>query len=304
LILKAFAKLNLTLEILGRTSTRHLVASVFQSVSLADELVFSPRKDGNVKVEWETPPSFPIQDNILERTLRSVQKMEQISTGMQVRVMKRIPIGGGMGGGSADAAAAIHAISTLWNIHKSPEEWRNIARQMGADVPFFLSGGGTRLLYDKVDPEQTSPSPPPHSSFSPLPPLQRLHFVAVYPGFPSLTQYAFQQWDALGIPTDGTRTQKVVNLLKEGKEEESALVMSNAFEETLFHLFPLLKSLKERMLEGDSQPLNVLFTGSGSCLYAIFAEEEKARAVARCWRSLLPGQVFYIRPVPYAIQEA
>ncbi len=307
---RAFAKLNLTLEILGRSSSRHRVASIFQSVSLADELIFSARKDERVEVEWEAPPSFPIQDNLIERTLRMVQKMEQISAGMQVRVRKRIPIGGGMGGGSSDAAACIPAISVLWGIHKSPKEWMNIAWQLGADVPFFLSGGGTRLLYETTDEEQGNPSQIPdpalpvlHSPFTPLPPLQRLHFVAVYPGFPSFTKSAYEEWDTLSRPTDGIRTQKVANLLKQGKEEEAAQEMCNGFQETLFHLFPGLKSLKERMLESEPRPLNVLFTGSGSCLYAIFDEEEKARASVRRWRSFLPAQVFYLRPVPQTLSS-
>jgi 4-diphosphocytidyl-2-C-methyl-D-erythritol kinase len=143
---RAFAKINLDLRILGvHADGYHELRTTFQSLALHDVLTFAPAR-GRLVVETDDP-ACPAHGNIVERAASALWRAAGRSgspAGLRVRIDKRIPIAAGLGGGSADAAAALRAIARLWRISLTGKELQTIAASLGADVPFFLEGGTAR----------------------------------------------------------------------------------------------------------------------------------------------------------------
>jgi 4-diphosphocytidyl-2-C-methyl-D-erythritol kinase len=144
------AKLNLFLHITGRRPDGyHLLQSVFMLIDWCDTLHFELRSDGHITREDFTddqqikaahPESLPA-DDLTVRAAKALQKACATSLGVHIGLNKRIPSQAGMGGGSSDAASCLLALQRLWGVSLPPAELQNLALSLGADVPFFLSGG-------------------------------------------------------------------------------------------------------------------------------------------------------------------
>jgi 4-diphosphocytidyl-2-C-methyl-D-erythritol kinase len=134
------AKLNLFLHVVGRRADGyHLLQTVFRLIDLVDWLEFVPRDDGAVKLA-EYLPGVPDDADLTVRAARLLQAAAAVRSGVTIRVVKHIPIGGGLGGGSSDAATTLIALDELWGTRLSRATLAELAVQLGADVPFFLLG--------------------------------------------------------------------------------------------------------------------------------------------------------------------
>ena len=134
------AKLNLFLHIVGRRADGyHLLQTVFQFVDLCDTLHLTPRADGELHLL--TPlPGVPPQQDLCVRAARALQAHSGCRQGADIALTKRIPMGGGLGGGSSDAATVLLALNRLWGLHLPREELAGIGLALGADVPVFIGG--------------------------------------------------------------------------------------------------------------------------------------------------------------------
>ncbi len=138
--LPAPAKLNLMLQVTGRRADGyHLLQSVFQFVDLCDWLEFEPRADGRIHRHDGNSPVAPA-DDILLRAAALLQARHAVAEGVGIRIDKRIPVGGGLGGGSSDAASCLLALNQLWGLGLSLEQLAGIGLELGADVPVFVLG--------------------------------------------------------------------------------------------------------------------------------------------------------------------
>src|SRR5438034_4818861 len=141
---KAFAKINLTLRVLGvRADGYHDLRTMFQSVSLHDTLTFCSAR-GAFGIECDDPGCPTDRTNLVWRAAEAVWRAaghRGRPTDVQVRIVKRIPLQAGLGGGSSDAAATIRGLASLWHVDLASGGLHAIARTLGADVPFFLKGG-------------------------------------------------------------------------------------------------------------------------------------------------------------------
>jgi len=134
------AKLNLFLHIVGRRADGyHLLQTVFQFLSVGDELAFTLRDDGRVQRLGEVPGVAPEADLVV-RAARVLQQHASIYQGVDIHVSKRLPMGGGLGGGSSDAATTLVALNQLWGIGYSDERLAELGLRLGADVPVFVRG--------------------------------------------------------------------------------------------------------------------------------------------------------------------
>ena len=134
------AKLNLFLHVVGRRADGyHLLQTVFRLIDLVDWIEFSPREDSAIRLA-EPLPGVPEDADLTVRAARLLQEAGAVRTGVTIRVAKRIPIGGGLGGGSSDAATTLIALNELWDAGLSRAELSALAVRLGADVPFFLLG--------------------------------------------------------------------------------------------------------------------------------------------------------------------
>ena len=140
---EAFAKTNLSLRVIGRRPDGfHELDTVFQTLDLTDEIEASD--SGEISLECDDP-GIPLgEENLVVRSARALAKAFRVGRGARIRLRKRIPAGGGLGGGSSDAALTLMLLSRLWELAPPEEDLARIAAEIGSDVPFFLLGGTAR----------------------------------------------------------------------------------------------------------------------------------------------------------------
>ncbi|MFI5197138.1 MAG: 4-(cytidine 5'-diphospho)-2-C-methyl-D-erythritol kinase [Thermoanaerobaculia bacterium] len=145
LTVDAFAKVNRSLRVLGkRPDGYHEIDTIFQTVDLTDRMDFLEREDDKVQLSIEGA-SLPVsEENLVLRAARALLAKAGVTRGADIHLSKKIPIGGGLGGGSSNAAATLRALTTLWKLPLSDGDLHALAAAIGSDVPFFLAGGRAR----------------------------------------------------------------------------------------------------------------------------------------------------------------
>lgn len=265
--LEARAKINLTLEILGkRPDGYHELRTVFQTLRLSDELVFLSAPE-TLEIECSSPWVPQGEENLIYRAASALARYAKRSFGAKILLKKRIPVGAGLGGGSADAAAALVGLSRLWGLDLSMEELLKVACDIGADVAFALLGG-TALGEGRGE------------ILTPLPALAEFWTVIVQPDFQILAHDAYGLWDRRASTSGGEASQRMIEAITNGDLRAIASCLHNDFEETLFPIYPDLARIKEALLGCGC--LGALLCGSGSCVFGIaesFGEIKRIAAI-------------------------
>lgn len=250
--LPSFAKINLTLRILGRRPDGyHEVATVLQSISLCDELVFAARADDRIVLTCDDP-SIPVDEtNLVVKAALALQERN----GVEIKLLKKIPAKGGLGGGSSNAAVTLLALNRLWHLNLADKDLRQIAAQLGADVPFFLSGGTALGRGIGVQLEEMREAP-----------KQRLLIVTPNASVATATAYA-----ALNAPS--LTSSDSVSILSSSftepfSRDSSQWPLHNDFEGVIFEREPEIRRAKEALLAAGAE--NALLAGSGSSVFGIF----------------------------------
>jgi 4-diphosphocytidyl-2-C-methyl-D-erythritol kinase len=277
LTLPSFAKINWTLEILGkRPDGYHELRTLLQTVDLADTLHF--RQGGAGTVLTCDHPDVPLgEENLISRAVSLFREAVGVQEGLQIEIEKRIPMAGGLGGGSSNAAVTLLALQSLWEISLPPRELFRLASQLGADVPFFLLGG-TALGVGRGDevypmPELSAPLLLLVNVGLPVPTREvygSLPSELTMPGPISMMPLSFEV--AYGL--EGTLRDE-----SPGSKKRVARWLYNDLERAVFPRFPRLREVKESLLTCGAS--GALLSGSGSSLVAIFdnnpAREEAIR---------------------------
>src|SRR5437867_9193983 len=168
----AHAKINLFLRILAREATGfHQIETAFALLELADELHVSRTASG-VTLEVSGPDLGPADENLAVRAARAVLDATGNRFGVAITLTKRIPVRAGLGGGSSDGAAALHAVNALAGNAVPRHEVLHFAARLGADVPFFASGAPLAVAWSRGERQFRSPAPPPLPALIALPPVQ------------------------------------------------------------------------------------------------------------------------------------
>ncbi|HEX2148602.1 MAG TPA: 4-(cytidine 5'-diphospho)-2-C-methyl-D-erythritol kinase [Actinomycetota bacterium] len=269
------AKVNLWLAIVGRRPDGyHELESVMQSISLADTLTIEPAVHSEVVIRWAEGLQGPVPaaPDIVQRTVAAARL--KCSERPSITVEKRIPVGAGLGGASADAAAALVGLTRL----EGPEcagslDVDVLARQLGADVPFCLRGG-VALATGVGD------------RLSPVPSPATLWWVIGISEAALSTVKVYQHYDEM-VPTGGRPSGNgqpagsaaaLLNALAAGDVPAIASNLANDLEIAAFDLMPELRDLKRKLLECGA--LGAIMTGSGSAIIGLCSDEEHARRVA------------------------
>jgi 4-diphosphocytidyl-2-C-methyl-D-erythritol kinase len=135
------AKVNLFLHVVGRRPDGyHLIQSAMQLIDLADELTITTRSDGAIE-RADGPADIPVDHDLAIRAARLLQSAAGTTLGATIAVAKKIPVGGGLGGGSSDAATTLLALNRLWGLDWTRARLAKLGLALGADVPFFIGGG-------------------------------------------------------------------------------------------------------------------------------------------------------------------
>ena len=281
LCLKAHAKINWTLDIHGtREDGYHLMEMLMQSVDMhdtlwleeADTLMLENAADETGAPVQKAPDALGSeavtfdQRNLVYRAAKLLQNRYQVKGGARMRLLKKIPSGAGMGGGSADAAAALRGLNTLWKLNLPEEELLSLGLSLGADVPFMLTGG---LAHVSGIGEIIHPlSPAPEIWLVMLQPCGGLSTREVFTAFDSLHP-------ALLARPDTARAQEA--LLKRDLPSLGA-AMNNVLEGVSAAARPALRKAAQALEELGA--VRGMMTGSGSVVYGVFESQEKAALAA------------------------
>lgn len=266
LTFKAPAKINLTLEVLGkRPDGFHEVRSVIQAINLCDSLVF--RLSDSIEFSSDNPDFIP-EESLVSRAAALLQQAGGCSKGARIEVSKNIPFYSGLGGDSSDAAAVLLGLNRLWQLGLLPAKLLELAPRLGSDVAFFLYGG-TALVEGRGE------------VVTPLPSLPYKWVVLLMPPLRRMEEKTRQLYGRLKPShySDGQVTDSMVAGLTRGVVTPSMLF--NTFENVAYDFFPKLKVYKKHFLKLGAD--HVHLAGSGPALFTLLEDRAKAEDLyTRC----------------------
>lgn len=261
LTVPAPAKLNLFLHITGRrTDGYHELQTLFQLLDYGDELTFTPRSDD--KIQLLNPlPGVPDSDNLIVRAALALQKTCRVKAGVDIGLIKRIPSGGGLGGGSSDAATTLLALNHLWKLHLPLSQLAAIGLPLGADIPVFIHG--QTAWAEGVGEHLTAVE------------LPQMWYLVLCPKCHVSTAEIFNHKEL----TRDTPAITIRAFLGQGGKNNCQPVVEK--------LYPEVKKARQWLDNFSSAHM----TGTGACVFARFDSEAQARAVLAakpgCWEGFV-----------------
>jgi len=273
----ARAKINLGLEVVRkRPDGYHDIRTLFQEIGLADLLEIEAALGPEIRIEGDDPSVPWDETNLVHRAARALQERVGPEQGAVLRLAKKIPAGGGLGGGSSDAAAALTGLNAVWKAGLTRDELAVLGRGLGADVPYFLHGGlclgeerGDRL-----------------TELADLPPL---FVVLALPPFPVPTALIYRSLPPDALTSD-ENDSKITRFLQTGELGS----LENRLEETIFRLFPELQVYPAQFRKNGAELS--LVTGSGSAVFGLFRDRGGAERCLADMRSR--GVAVLVETVP------
>ncbi|MEO8586737.1 MAG: 4-(cytidine 5'-diphospho)-2-C-methyl-D-erythritol kinase [Acidobacteriota bacterium] len=256
--LESFAKVNRSLRVLGkRADGYHEIDTIFQTVDLSDRMDFSQGEEDSGEVSLTIEGlSLPVtEENLILRAAAALRERCGTRRGAHIHLSKKIPIGGGLGGGSSNAAATLIGLSFLWSLPLSDADLQSIAASLGSDVPFFLVGGRARGTGRG-------------EILEPLPDGPEEWLVLVFPPFPLSTAMVYGALAAPALTDLATGTNLRGSDSGGGPDRND--------------LEPAAESLRGELRRfraalSDSGATSARLSGSGSTVFGLFGNEESAR---------------------------
>ncbi|MBL7077772.1 MAG: 4-(cytidine 5'-diphospho)-2-C-methyl-D-erythritol kinase [Kiritimatiellae bacterium] len=287
--LAAHAKINLYLEVLGkRENGYHDLRSVVVPVSLHDTIILEPADTiETVFDEVDLPPGgctcLPDSDsNLTTRAARALKEATGYPGGVRIRISKRIPLGGGLGGGSADAAAVLRGLVDLWGITLPHDELMALGASLGCDIPALLHGGA--VLMEGVG-ERVS-------SFElgyPDTPDGKWWLVIANPGFCVATADVYARHD-LSLTSEAPLYINAVSALEEGDLFSAGQGLFNSLQATVVRKYPLVGMVVDQLDQAGA--LGALMSGSGASVFGLARDEAHAESMAATVKQELDGTVW------------
>lgn len=249
---KAHAKINLTLKVLGkRADGYHELETVMQTLALHDVVTLTPRVgEITLGVKGEAPAG---KDNLVYRAAELLQQYTGCRQGAAIVLEKNIPMAAGLAGGSADGAATLWGLNKLWNLGLKPQELLILAAQLGSDVPFCLQGG-TVLARGRGE------------KLTPLPDAPRMGVLLVKPNFGVSTAAVYQGFASVK-PTKRPDAGAMEQALFRQDPVAVAAELANDLEYVTLAMFPQLQRIKDQLHRAGAT--GVLMSGSGPTIFCL-----------------------------------
>lgn len=261
------AKINLFLDVIRkREDGYHDLGTLFQTIDAGDTVSAEVRLDGRITLCYNTPQDYPLESDLVYKAACLLQRESGCKLGADIYLKKIMPLGAGLGGGSADAAATLRLLNQLWKLKYRYDKLEELGAQLGADVPFLVRGGtafaegiGEKLTFTK--------------------PLQLQgddHLLIATPldSVPTKDAYA-------GVPKSGpVRWEQYKASFRSGKQgmEYALSNVFNGFETSVFPKHPLVEDLKKEILGLGAKV--ALMSGSGASVFGVFESRDAAKAAA------------------------
>ncbi len=254
------AKVNLLLKVTGKvTGGYHEITTLFSKITLHDRLSCRLRDDSELRLTCDDPALACSEGNLVLKAARALLESTGCEKGADLHLEKSIPISAGLGGGSSDCATSLRLLSRLWDLEISEENLFCIAKNLGADVPFFLlknanaigRGIGEKLAPVKID--------------------RPYHLLLVKPSLAISAKEAYTGSDFSFDPFE--IDEQMLADIRSGNPARLAKQMQNDLEPWALSKYPELRKLKSELENCDPAPLKVMMSGSGSTFMALFEDE-------------------------------
>ncbi|MBE5957325.1 MAG: 4-(cytidine 5'-diphospho)-2-C-methyl-D-erythritol kinase [Lachnospiraceae bacterium] len=263
LYIKAYGKINLGLDVIRkREDGYHDLDMIMQSVGVYDDIIIKDTENiGEIKVETDRFVLENNKDNLAYRAAKLLMDEFDVKAGVSIYIYKRIPVAGGMAGGSSDCAATLKGINELFELGLSEEELRERGVKLGADVPYCIMGG--TAIARGIGDELTK-----------LPPAPQCHLIIAKPPVSVSTAYVYGRIRPAEIEKRPD-IEQIANAIKDGDLKTMASLLYNVMEDVTVGDYPIIKDIEKVML--DNGALNSIMSGSGPTVFGIFDDEEKAK---------------------------
>lgn len=277
IVLNAFAKINLGLDVLGRLPNGyHNVKMVMQTVGIFDELTLEKAKE-EVTVTTDSAELPADKSNLIYKAAVLMQETYGIKEGVRIHLKKNIPIAAGMAGGSTDAAATMLGMNRLFDLERPREELMRLSVSIGADVPYCILGG--TALAEGIG-----------EILTPLAPAPACHVLVAKPDISVATKYVYEHLDAAG-ELQHPDIDGMVAAIEKGSLPGILERLGNVLESVTVPAYPVIDTIKRRMLTLGAA--GSLMSGSGPTVFGIFPNEAAAvHAQRQLEKEALAKQLF------------
>lgn len=266
--LPCFAKINLSLRVLGRrVDGYHEIVTLLQTVSLRDDLHLAAREDEQILLTCLAPAVPTDETNLILRAARKLSARYHVRRGAAIFLEKRIPVFGGLGGASANAAMTLLGLVRLWELDLSLAELIEIGSELGADVPFFFFGGRALATGTGTEIRPVADGAP-------------LELLIVTPNRGVSTAAAYAALNASALTTPDPTSILTGSFVEEFLTDSDQWPLRNDFESVIFEKEPEVFRVQKALLRAGAE--RVLLAGSGSSVFGIFdCVEAQQRALGK-----------------------
>jgi len=261
--LPAFAKINLSLRIRNRRSDGyHDLDTIFQTISLCDTIKIGAVDNSEIALSCDDRQLPVDSENLIVRAARALQDRFSMKKGARIRLEKRIPSRAGLGGGSSDAAVTLLALARFWGTPATRQDLIEIGAELGADVPFFFTGGMARGtgIGERVEPL----SDMPERSLLIIKPVANIN-----------TADAYKVFDERCLTTGNSKSILSGSQPTDVFDNKTLASLNNDFEQVVFELQPEIAMAKAALMGAGAQA--AMLAGSGSAVFGIFDSEDAQR---------------------------
>ncbi len=252
---RAPAKINIALHILGlREDGYHELDSVVAKVTLYDELLFRPRQDGEIRLTCSGYDCGGVEDNLV---LRAAKLLLENRLGVDIELIKRIPAGAGLGGGSSDAATTLMALNRLWELNLTDEHLTDLAASLGSDVPLFLSAPAVRMTGrgEIIEPTKVHP----------------FGAILYLPDLYCPTAKVYAAYQKIRNPQSTIRNPQLDEIPSRWQDK-----VFNDLESAAMKVCPTLADISSNLADETHLPVHI--TGSGSAMFIICDDANEAES--------------------------
>lgn len=266
IILKGRAKINLTLDVVGkRENGYHDLEMIMQTINLYDTIFIRKTKVPGVRLTSNYSWLPTNEKNIAYRAATLFFEESGIKGGVAIEITKRIPVAAGLAGGSTDAAATLVGLNKLYGTHFSKEKLMEMGLKLGADVPFCIARG--TMLAEGIGEVLTK-----------LPPMPHTYLVLVKPPVSASTANVYKNLNLNNIKVH-PKTSVVIQALEQGNMLEVAENMANVLEEVTIPMYPEIEDVKRLLIKYGAK--GAMMSGSGSAVFGLFSSKEAAQKASK-----------------------
>jgi 4-diphosphocytidyl-2-C-methyl-D-erythritol kinase len=259
--IKARAKINLSLDVLGkREDGYHDVRMIMQSISLHDKVFLETLDERCIKVSCDKRWVPSNSDNIAYKAAAVLMDKYNISKGLSIKIVKKIPVAAGLAGGSADAAAVLRGMNELFSLNLKNDELMQLGKSVGADIPFCIKGG--TMLAEGIGEVLTD-----------IKPLKNVNIVLVKPRISVSTAWVYKNLD-IGKITSRPDTDFLISLIEKNDIQNLAKNMVNVLEAVTINKHGVINEIKDKLVRLGA--LGSMMSGSGPTVFGIFENRTAA----------------------------